>query len=187
MGEQALTQSLHRCCSQIHTDNNSGPVSCTGDGAVTKGGHKGWSMVGVFDGHGGKRCSKFAGQNMPENVLVALQELNQTGSGAGSQANNEAIAQALKLAYRMTHEDFARMARGDSDSIRPKTRQRVQLAMDKNKSLSDSSLPTTPKRSLGGEDNSLVAVRNRMIQQRIAMGPRVWDDGSTAICCFVNR
>lgn len=142
-------------------------------------------MVGVFDGHGGKRCSKYAGQNMAENVRVALHELKYSG-GNGSQADNETIAQALKLAFRMTHEDFARMARGESDSTRPQTRQRLQFALDKSRSLSESALPTTPKSRMG-EDNSLMAVRNRMMQQRIAMGPRIWDDGSTAICCFVNK
>jgi serine/threonine protein phosphatase PrpC len=57
-------------------------------------------MIGVFDGHGGKRCSKYAGQHMPENVMVALTELRSTGSGDRKENDNENIARALKLAYR---------------------------------------------------------------------------------------
>lgn len=78
---------------------------------------------------------------------------------------------------RVTHEDFARMARGDSDSTRPKTRQRLQLAMEKSKAISEGqsaggSNASRMANSYGGEEASLIAVRNRMLQQRLAIGPR---------------
>ncbi len=81
---------------------------------------------------------------------------------------------------RMTHEDFARMARGDADSTRPKTRQRLQMAMDKSRTIaaleSQNSSNMFGSRLTNtfsnGDEVSLAAIRNRMLQQRLSMGPR---------------
>ena len=89
--------------------------------------------MGVFDGHGGKRCSRYAATHLPENFYAALGEMH---SRAKSDSDKEDImGSALRLAYRITHEDFARMARGDAETARPKTRQRLQEALDKAKAF----------------------------------------------------
>lgn len=91
------------------------------------------SIVGVFDGHGGKRCSRYAALHLPENFYAALGEMH---SRAKSDSDKEDVmGSALRLAYRITHEDFARMARGDAETARPKTRQRLQEALDKAKAF----------------------------------------------------
>lgn len=43
---------------------------------MSHGDGKGVSIVGVFDGHGGKRCSRYAAQHLPENFYVALSEMH---------------------------------------------------------------------------------------------------------------
>lgn len=150
----------------------------------------------MFDGHGGKRCSRYAAQHLPENFYTALNELN--ARAKTDEEKEELIGSALRLAYRITHEDFARMARGDSESARPKTRQRLQEALEKAKALdgvgfeggASSRMPNgvnAMHRSFPQpEDTSFAAIRNRMIQQRMSLGSRVWDDGSTAITCLVR-
>jgi serine/threonine protein phosphatase PrpC len=169
----------------IHVDSLCAPIVCSGEASVSKGNHKGLSLVGVFDGHGGKRCSRFASQHMPENFHAALSEL---GSSKGFQASD--FATAFRIAYRMTHEDFARLARGSSEADRPRTRQRLQDALQKarthaidgaDKEVTDKLHSTFPQ-----EELSLAALRSKMMQQRLAMGPRVWDDGSTALCCLIH-
>lgn len=71
------------------------------------------------------------------------------------------------------------MARGDADSTRPKTRQRLQMAIDKSRTISEGHnnagsnlFGNRLTNSYGGEEASLNAIRNRMLQQRLAMGPR---------------
>lgn len=83
------------------------------------------------------------------------------------------------------------MARGANEADRPKTRQRLQDALQKTRSSSildggdrdalDKLHSTYPQ-----EELSLAALRTKMMQQRMALGPRVWDDGSTALCCLVQ-
>lgn len=172
----------------VHGSVDSGPVSSTGDVFVSQGTHSGFCLVGVFDGHGGKRCSRYAAQNMPENFHAALNELK-----GGALNDPDAVGPAMRLAYRITHEDFARMARGEGEA-RPKTRQRLQHALEKSRSFSgDLNLsngngvaPMHRSFPAHGEDNSFAAVRNRMLQQRMALGSRVWDDGSTALTCLIH-
>jgi serine/threonine protein phosphatase PrpC len=170
----------------IHVDSTCAPIMCAGEACISKGSHKGMSLVGVFDGHGGKRCSRFAGQHMPENFHVALSELGVGSAKAGSSD----FATAFRIAYRMTHDDFARLARGANEADRPKTRQRVQEALQKargsllegaDRDALDKLHSTYPQ-----EELSLAALRTKMMQQRLALGPRVWDDGSTALCCLVH-
>lgn len=107
------------------------------------------------------------------------------------------MGSALRLAYRITHEDFARMARGDAETARPKTRQRLQEALDKAKAFDgigfggggggQGGIANAMHRSFPQpEDTSFAAIRNRMIQQRMSLGSRVWDDGSTAITCLIR-
>ena len=43
---------------------------------MSHGDGKGVSIVGVFDGHGGKRCSRYAAQHLPENFYAALGEMH---------------------------------------------------------------------------------------------------------------
>ena len=154
-----------------------------GEACISKGSHKGLSIVGVFDGHGGKRCSRFAAQHMPENFHIALSELS-------SKSGQADFATAFRIAYRMTHEDFARMARGANEADRPKTRQRLQDALQKTRSSladgADREALDKLHSTYPQEELSLAALRTKMMQQRMALGPRVWDDGSTALCCLVH-
>jgi len=166
----------------IHVDSTCAPISFNGEASISRGSHKGFSLVGVFDGHGGKRCSRYAATHMPENFHVSLNEI-----GNGKPYSFSDFSAAFRIAYRMTHEDFARMARG-ADAERPKTRQRLQEAMAKTRAwagdsgeISDKLHSTFPQ-----DEASLSALRTKMLQQRMAMGPRVWDDGSTALCCLVR-
>jgi serine/threonine protein phosphatase PrpC len=154
-----------------------------GEPCISKGSHKGLSIVGVFDGHGGKRCSRFAAQHIPENFHLALSEL---GANKAGQAD---FGTAFRIAYRMTHEDFARMARGANEADRPKTRQRLQDALlktRKSSNLDGSDALDKLHSTYPQEELSLAALRTKMMQQRMALGPRVWDDGSTALCCLVQ-
>mmetsp|Transcript_10293 Transcript_10293/g.14772 ORF Transcript_10293/g.14772 Transcript_10293/m.14772 type:complete len:559 (-) Transcript_10293:124-1800(-) len=179
----------------IHTDTSSHSSSSQGDSVISHGEGKGMSIVGVFDGHGGKRCSRYAATHLPENFYAALGEMH---SRAKSDSDKEDImGSALRLAYRITHEDFARMARGDAETARPKTRQRLQEALDKAKAFDgigvggggsgQGGIANAMHRSFPQpEDTSFAAIRNRMIQQRMSLGSRVWDDGSTAITCLVR-
>jgi len=171
----------------LHVNSDGGPVSSNGEVFISQGEHQTFSMAGVFDGHGGKRCSRFAAQHMPENFHMAMSEVKN-----GSRDETQAVGPALRLAYRITHEDFVRMARGDGESTRPKTKQRLQDALEKARSFSEQHGDSgdghmVHRHSIPGvaSDASFAAIRNQMLQQRMAMGPRVWDDGSTALCCLV--
>ena len=175
----------------VHCDSASLSSSSQGDVVLSHGDGTGVSIVGVFDGHGGKRCSRYASQHLPENFYAALGEIRSRCQDTGH--GDELVGPALRLAYRITHEDFARMARGDAESVRPKTRQRLSEALEKARSLDglgfDANGPTVPnmppqhRTFPQPEDTSFAAIRNRMIQQRMSLGSRVWDDGSTAITC----
>lgn len=166
----------------IHVDSVCPPIMFAGEACISKGSQKGLSIVGVFDGHGGKRCSRFAAQHIPENFHLALSEL---GASKAGQAD---FGTAFRIAYRMTHEDFARMARGANESDRPKTRQRLQDALQKTRSsiLDNSDGVDKLHSTYPQEELSLAALRTKMMQQRMALGPRVWDDGSTALCCLIH-
>lgn len=176
----------------VHTDSSAQPSSYQGEAHVSHGEGKGLSIVGVFDGHGGKRCSRYAAQHLPDNFYAALGEMLSRPDGD----KDAVLGQALRLAYRITHEDFARMARGDADTARPKTRQRLQEALEKAKAFDGvgfsgngggGAMPNAMHRSFPQpEDTSFAAIRNRMIQQRMSLGSRVWDDGSTAITCLIR-
>mmetsp|Transcript_37783 Transcript_37783/g.119361 ORF Transcript_37783/g.119361 Transcript_37783/m.119361 type:complete len:285 (+) Transcript_37783:49-903(+) len=178
----------------LHVDKASLPSLVQGDAQFSEGEGRGVSMVGVFDGHGGRRCSRFAAQHIPTNFYAALAEITAKKITSGDDSR-EALTHALRASYRMTHDDFARMARGESESSRPKTRQRLHDAIERAKTWSSMSTsndrPTVlnhmhrsfPSNSL---DNSFESVRNKMLQQRLSLGNRVWDDGSTAICCLVQ-
>lgn len=178
----------------VHCDSASLSSSSQGDVVLSHGDGTGVSIVGVFDGHGGKRCSRYASQHLPENFYAALGEIRSRCQDTGH--GDELVGPALRLAYRITHEDFARMARGDAESVRPKTRQRLSEALEKARSLDglgfDANGPTVPnmppqhRTFPQPEDTSFAAIRNRMIQQRMSLGSRVWDDGSTAITCVIR-
>lgn len=75
------------------------------------------------------------------------------------------------------------MARGDAESARPKTRQRLQEALDKAKSFDGVGLgggggmPNGVSNAMHRsfpqpEDTSFAAIRNRMIQHRMSLGSR---------------
>ena len=168
----------------VHASNEAGPANTSGEVFATHGTHTGYSLVGVFDGHGGKRCSRYAAQNMPENFHAALNELK-----GGGLNDPDVVAQIMRLAYRITHEDFARMARGEGDA-RPKTRQRLQHALEKSRSFggdaNGNGISPLHWSISGHGEESFTAVRNRMLQQRMALGSRVWDDGSTALTCLIH-
>jgi len=180
----------------IHTDSPSHPSSSQGEAHVSHGSGKGVSIVGVFDGHGGKRCSRYAAQHLPDNFYAALDEMNSRLKTEAEKA--DLVGSALRLAYRITHEDFARMARGDAETARPKTRQRLQEALDKAKAFDGVGFGGGGQGGIANgvgamhrsfpqpEDTSFAAIRNRMIQQRMSLGSRVWDDGSTAITCLIR-
>ena len=131
----------------MHVDPSCTPPVSVGDSCVSKGTLRGLSMVGIFDGHGGKRCSKFAAQTLPHNLLLALSSTAAASPSSSSpppppppsslslsssppSQTHEDVSSALRVAYLMTHEDFARMARGAGEE-RPKTRQRLHDALSK--------------------------------------------------------
>jgi serine/threonine protein phosphatase PrpC len=182
----------------IHCDSPSNQSSSHGEAHVSHGVGRGLSIVGVFDGHGGKRCSRYAAQHLPDNFYAALDEMNSRAKTDAEKA--ELLGSALRLAYRITHEDFARMARGDAETARPKTRQRLQEALEKAKAFDGvgfggggggqggiaNGVGAMHRSFPQPEDTSFAAIRNRMIQQRMSLGSRVWDDGSTAITCLIH-
>ena len=180
----------------IHCDSPSNQSSSHGEAHVSHGVGRGLSIVGVFDGHGGKRCSRYAAQHLPDNFYAALDEMNSRAKTDAEKA--ELLGSALRLAYRITHEDFARMARGDAETARPKTRQRLQEALEKAKAFDGVGFGGGGQGGIANgvgamhrsfpqpEDTSFAAIRNRMIQQRMSLGSRVWDDGSTAITCLIH-
>jgi serine/threonine protein phosphatase PrpC len=181
----------------IHCDSPSNQSSSHGEAHVSHGVGRGLSIVGVFDGHGGKRCSRYAAQHLPDNFYAALDEMNSRAKTDAEKA--ELLGSALRLAYRITHEDFARMARGDAETARPKTRQRLQEALEKAKAFDGvgfgggggqggiaNGVGAMHRSFPQPEDTSFAAIRNRMIQQRMTLGSRVWDDGSTAITCLIH-
>jgi serine/threonine protein phosphatase PrpC len=75
------------------------------------------------------------------------------------------------------------MARGDGDAVRPKTRQRFRDAIEK---INAPLLAGGPLGGGLGFDTSFTAIRSRMLQKRMAMGARMWDDGSTALTCLIK-
>jgi len=58
-----------------------------------------------FAGHGGKRCSRYAAQHLPENFHAAVSELTGHEDEHGPAGRDRDLyTRAMRLAYRITHE-----------------------------------------------------------------------------------
>ena len=82
----------------VHCDSASLSSSSQGDVVLSHGDGTGVSIVGVFDGHGGKRCSRYASQHLPENFYAALGEIRSRCQDTGH--GDERVGPALGAAAR---------------------------------------------------------------------------------------